>query len=351
MAFSFAGAASGAAGAIRQQHEDARQQQADELTQLLAQRKYEMDLQQMEMQKQAGARAEQGLGMERERLGMDRQRAEAQQKESAAKTSRDNNNTGIYQMVGSLIQREGITPQNRHKIIGTLAEAGQMPTSAQLMDDPEADLQREIQKARSVGDINRANDLAVLGARGAQEAGLIRQRGEQDRLTDAAKPATSAASRPPTEGERKAGGFYTQMDQALQNINELEKTLSERDIYQIVSLPQEGITGALNRGAMSENAKRYIQAFNQFTEARLRPVSGAAIADSEYARDRATYGKQHSETETLAQQRLAARQRALDSLRIMAGNAAPQAGAGDQSAGQVEEWARDPKTGKLVRTR
>ena len=75
---------------------------------------------------------------------------------------------------------------------------------------------------------------------------------------------------------------------------------------------------------MSNAAKKYIQAFNQFTEARLRPVSGAAIADSEYARDRATYGKQYAETKDLATQRLEARRRALESLGVMAGSAVPE---------------------------
>ena len=135
-------------------------------------------------------------------------------------------------------------------------------------------------------------------------------------------PGSAApGARPATEGERKAAGFHSQMQQAITTINALEGKLSERDIYQIQSLPQEGVSGAINRSAMSENAKRYIQAFNQFTEARLRPVSGAAIADSEYARDRATYGKQYSETPDLAAQREAARTQALESLRVMGGSA------------------------------
>lgn len=134
-----------------------------------------------------------------------------------------------------------------------------------------------------------------------------------------ARQTTEAKPKPATEGERKNAGFYHQMDQAIQNLQTLESTLTDRDIYQIQSLPQEGFTGAINRGHMSDNAKRYIQAFNQFTEARLRPVSGAAISDAEYARDRATYGKQYGETPDLSKQRGEARTRALDSLRGMAG--------------------------------
>jgi hypothetical protein len=144
------------------------------------------------------------------------------------------------------------------------------------------------------------------------------------RAAEARQAATGAAGGKASEGERKAAGFHGQMQQALTTINQLESQLSDRDLYQIQSLPQEGITGAINRGAMSETAKRYIQAFNQFTEARLRPVSGAAIAASEYERDRATYGKQYGETSDLAAQRQSSRAQALEALRVMGGSAIQQ---------------------------
>ena len=92
---------------------------------------------------------------------------------------------------------------------------------------------------------------------------------------------------------------------------------------------------------MSENAKRYIQAFNQFTEARLRPVSGAAIANSEYERDRATYGKRYSETPELAAQRQSARAQALEALRVMAG------GAIDEPAPRTTSGASTPAVRKV----
>lgn len=127
----------------------------------------------------------------------------------------------------------------------------------------------------------------------------------------------------PTEGERKAAGFYGQMDAAIKLMDSLEGSLSESELYQIQSLPQEGLIGAINRGRLSENAKRYVRALEQFTESRLRPVSGAAIADTEYERDRRTYARQYDETPTLAADRKAARRQALSALRSMAGRAAP----------------------------
>ena len=122
-----------------------------------------------------------------------------------------------------------------------------------------------------------------------------------------------------TEDERKMAGFYGQMSDAIQTIDQLEKNITEKELYQIQTLPQEKLIGMLNRNELSEGAKRYLRAFEQFTESRLRPVSGAAIADSEYARDRRTYAKQYGETTELAKDRARARALALDSLKKRAG--------------------------------
>lgn len=123
----------------------------------------------------------------------------------------------------------------------------------------------------------------------------------------------------PTEDERKMAGFYGQMVDSVKTLDELEGALSQKELYQIQTLPQEQLTGMVNRNQLSEGAKRYLRAFEQFTEARLRPVSGAAISDSEYARDRRTYAKQFGETPKIAEDRARARGLAVDSLRKRAG--------------------------------
>lgn len=116
--FGWAGAAAGAQGAVRQQRQDA----ADLETQL-AEREYRR---QVILQQQA----------QNERLtkqmAMDQQRFDADQAQRAQQTSQANNARGVQQMVGELIRREGITPQNRQQIIGTLMEAGRMPTQTDL---------------------------------------------------------------------------------------------------------------------------------------------------------------------------------------------------------------------------
>lgn len=124
-----------------------------------------------------------------------------------------------------------------------------------------------------------------------------------------------------TEDEKKSAGWFGQMSDALDVINQVEPFLTKEELYQIQSLPQEGLIGLLNRNQLSENAKRYLRAFEQFTEARLRSVSGNAISTGEYAADRRTYAKQYGETEKLANDRRNGRNRALESLQKRAGSA------------------------------
>lgn len=147
---------------------------------------------------------------------------------------------------------------------------------------------------------------------------VLRRRSQAEGMT----PATTREQA--TEDERKTAGFHTQMKQAIAIIDELEGKLTQDELYQMQSLPHEDLIGLLNRNKLSENAKRYFRAFEQFTESRLRPVSGAAIADSEYARDRRTYAKQYGETPKLAEDRKRARMSSLESLKTRAGRALPK---------------------------
>lgn len=142
-----------------------------------------------------------------------------------------------------------------------------------------------------------------------------------------------------TEDERKTAGFYGQMSDAVQLIDALEDTITQKELYQIQTLPHEKLIGMVNRNELSENAKRYLRAFEQFTESRLRPVSGAAIADSEYARDRRTYAKQYGETPALATDRKNARKSALSALKKRAGVALDEA----NDSGTVRLRAPDGK--------
>ena len=126
--------------------------------------------------------------------------------------------------------------------------------------------------------------------------------------------------RPNTEDEKKTIGFVRQVTQAIDIMDSIEDELTEPELYQIQSLPQEDLAGWANRSNTSENAKRYLRALEQFTEAALRPVSGAAIQPSEYAQYRRTYAKQFGETPQLADDRRKARGTIKSSLESRAGS-------------------------------
>jgi hypothetical protein len=225
---SWAGAAQGVAQVARQQQQD-----EASLEQQLAEREYKRQL--ILMQQAQNERLQQQMGLDRDRFGLEKQRFEGQQQDAALERNQAQDKRGVQRMVGELIRTQGITPQSRQRIVGMLAETGQTPTIGQILDDPDADLQREIQKAREVGDINKANDLAEIAARGAEERRSIGARGAEDRRTDAAKPrtATDPASGLPTgyeternarnrqsiaELKQKIGPFTTGMGSLLSNI-------------------------------------------------------------------------------------------------------------------------------------
>lgn len=151
-----------------------------------------------------------------------------------------------------------------------------------------------------------------------------------NRVKDGDKPQNARVKA--TEDERKSAGFYSQMKDAIGVIDELQDKLTTKELYQIQTLPQEKLIGMLNRNALSEHAKRYLRAFEQFTESRLRAVSGAAIADTEYARDRRTYAKQYGETPNIQTDRQRARVGALDALKKRAGVALDDADASAEDA-------------------
>lgn len=148
------------------------------------------------------------------------------------------------------------------------------------------------------------------------------------------RPATSREQ--PTEDERKTAGFYQRMNDAIRVMDEVEGKLSEKDLYQIQTLPQEALMGMLNRGQMTNEAKRYVRAMMQFTEARLRADSGAAINKDEYVSDRQMYARQYSETPELNADRRSARQIALDGLKTRGGRAVPKVDTNAAQPGDIE---------------
>jgi hypothetical protein len=118
MAFGWAGAAAGAQGAVRQQAQD-----ASDLETQLAEREYRR--QSILVQQAQNERL-------KEQMAMEQQRFAAQQAQAQTAANRDQDQRGVQRLVGEMIKTQGITPQNRHQIVGTLMEAGRMPTQADL---------------------------------------------------------------------------------------------------------------------------------------------------------------------------------------------------------------------------
>jgi hypothetical protein len=118
-----------AAGAMVNEGRKQRTEAVD-LEQALAERAYKQAL---------IAQAQQQQEIQRQRMAMDQEQFQATRDERATTRRQAENERGVTAMVGELIRREGITPQNRGQIVGTLMEAGRMPTADDLAGPQGAD--------------------------------------------------------------------------------------------------------------------------------------------------------------------------------------------------------------------
>lgn len=110
-------------------------------------------------------------------------------------------------------------------------------------------------------------------------------------------------------------GFYNRGKDALDNVNKVEQAIADQGLVGDIQLQ------TLPGWAQTKDQQLYRQAQRQFTEARLRKESGAAIPNAEYTTDAETYFAQPGDTaETLAQKK-AARESVLDSLAVASGPA------------------------------
>jgi hypothetical protein len=119
-----------------------------------------------------------------------------------------------------------------------------------------------------------------------------------------------------TTGEQQTNfGFYQRAQDATETISPLEETIASQPLkkqFQMQFAPNV---------LQDQTQQSYRQAQRQFTEARLRADSGAAVPDAEYEADARTYFAQPGDTaKTLAQKR-AARQEVLNAMAIQSGGA------------------------------
>jgi hypothetical protein len=177
--FGWAGAAAGAQGAVRQQRADAADLEAQ-----LADREYKRQL--ILVQQAQDERLRQQMGLDQQRFGLEQQRVGIAQQAAQSEAEQATAQRKALEEAATLAGQ-------KNPLVGALVRAGKA-TARDVLDDPDAEIQREIEKARQVGDINRANQLAEIQARGAQDRQTIGARGAEDRRTIAARPTAQGGT-------------------------------------------------------------------------------------------------------------------------------------------------------------
>jgi hypothetical protein len=109
------------------------------------------------------------------------------------------------------------------------------------------------------------------------------------------------AQKPPTGAQEATLGFFNRMKEAIDIMEEVENQVTDRDLIVINESP---LPEFINYRLLSPAGQRYARAQKQYTEARLRKESGAAIPENEYQSDRMVIMRQQADTpETLADRR------------------------------------------------
>lgn len=160
-----------------------------------------------------------------------------------------------------------------------------------------------------------ATDSALSRAAAAAATASAAQTGRQvlNEFNESITP--TLPPKPAIGGEDKAFTFFTRMNNAVQNLNELEDEITGLTLAEQFNL---NFGNALTQDATLE---RIAQAQKEFTEARLRKDSGAAIPPEEFKNDRETYFPQPGNDETTLAQKAASREAALRAVRLESGNA------------------------------
>lgn len=147
-----------------------------------------------------------------------------------------------------------------------------------------------------------------------REQTLAEKVAEEEALTAARARGTAsvAGGKPPTEGQTKAAGFYDRALAAEQVVKALEAAGKGKPGFWESWTPDK---------MLPDDRRQYLQAQRDFTISHLRPESGAAISKEEYAEDAKTYFPQHGDSQTVINQKAAARKAILDSLKAQSGTA------------------------------
>lgn len=121
--------------------------------------------------------------------------------------------------------------------------------------------------------------------------------------------------KPPSEGERAGFKFYKRAQDAVQELDKIEGAIRGKGLG-----GQAWLKWAPNF-LQTQEGQLYDQAQRQFTEARLRKESGAAIANSEYENDKKAFFVQPGDTQQTVDRKRKARAVVIDGLKGDAGRA------------------------------
>jgi hypothetical protein len=128
-------------------------------------------------------------------------------------------------------------------------------------------------------------------------------------------------SKPPTDSQLKAGGFYDRMIQSVGIIDPLED-VGEYPMYGSAMAGSIPFVGDIaKRVVMSPEQQRYQQAADDWIRAKLRQESGAVISDDEMRSEYNTYFPQPGDSKEVIAQKRRSRQTATASMAKAAGPA------------------------------
>ncbi len=139
-----------------------------------------------------------------------------------------------------------------------------------------------------------------------------------EQIKQGAAGDTSAPPKAPIATERNNLSFFQRMLNATNNLEGVESTISKLKTGGRFLLSNESKIANLFK---SKEMQQYNQAQREFTEARLRKESGAAIPDSEFENDKKTYFAQPGDKPEQLEIKRKAREQALRGLGTSSGNA------------------------------
>lgn len=129
-----------------------------------------------------------------------------------------------------------------------------------------------------------------------------------------------------TEGERNSTALYNNAQNALKVLEEMEAQGFRPTIgtsFKKMVTPEE-----FEGHVLSDDELRYQQAAEDFTAAKLRLESGAAIPDSEIKQQARIYMRKSGESDNIGSQKASARRSALEGMKFKAGQGAEMIGQG-----------------------